>query len=432
MKIFVENSQLRTELYDYIQAQIDLSKQQGREISLVVIKIQDLKYLEVNLGFPTLELISKCILARMLANTKNHQLVIQRSLDELLVIIPKTLNKGHLKIVSEKLSREIQLAVEVGQENIELVHSIGVAAAEDSHHDGATLYKNALIALERGKSQNIHQMVYQPKFSVEIKKIWDLKKNIEVAIYDNQFELYFQPKIGTEKMTVCGAEALIRWQHPQQGLVSPMDFIPVAEQSGQIHAITEWVVKSAIQQLSTILKIYPDFFLSINISANNLDSTDLMLLLEDTLSIWDVPAKNLIIEVTETTIMGDAQSSLNQLEKIRQIGVGISIDDFGTGYSSLAYFKKIPATELKIDKSFIDNLLSSVEDRHIVSLVISLAKRFNLQIVAEGVETKETLDEVCDLKCDYIQGYYFSKPLPYSEFMEWVAHFDKKDDASLS
>jgi len=425
MKISVENSRLRAELYDYIQVQIDLSKQQSRKISLAVIKIQDLKYLEVNLGFPTLELISKSILARMLSNTKNHQLVIQRSLDELLVIIPKTLNKGHLKIVTEKLSREIQLAFEVGQENIELVHFIGVAAAEDSDHDGATLYKNALIALEKGKSQNVHQMVYQPDFSMEIKKTWDLKKNIEVAIYDNQFELFFQPKIEIKNRVVCGAEALIRWNHPGQGLVSPMEFIPVAEQSGQIHAITEWVVKSAIQQLSTILKIYPDFRLSINISADNLDSTDLMLLLEDTLSIWNVPAQNLIIEVTETTIMSDAQSSLHQLEKIRKIGVGVSIDDFGTGYSSLAYFKKIPATELKIDKSFIDNLLSSPEDKHIVSLIILLAKRFNLQIVAEGVETKEILDEVCVLQCDYIQGYYFSKPLCYSEFMNWVEQFEK-------
>ena len=422
----IENKPFRTELYGYLQSHIDIGKQQGNNISLAIIKIQDLRYLEVNLGFHTLELISKSILARLWTISKNHQLAIQLSLDELLVIIPKTLNRGHLKIIAEKLSREIQSVIRIEQENIELTHYIGIASAENCNHNGDTLYKNALIALEKGKSNKVHNMVYQPDFTLELKRIWDLKKNIEVAIYDNQFELYFQPKIKLNNMSVCGAEALIRWNHPQQGLVSPMEFIPAAEQSGQIRAITDWVIKSAVQQLSEILKIYPDFRLSINISAGNLDSNDLIILLEDSLSIWDVPAQNLIVEVTETIIMGDAQSSLNQLDKIRDIGIGVSIDDFGTGYSSLAYFKRIPATELKIDKSFVDNLLSSAQDGHIVTLIILLAKRFNLNVVAEGVETNDILDEISRLECDYVQGYYFSKPLCYAEFMKWVESFSSK------
>lgn len=423
MKPLVENTRHRVDLYKLIQTQIDLSKPEKRDISLAIIKIQGLQYLEANLGFSALELVSKVILTRLLFHTKNHQLVIQKTLDEVLVIIPKTLNEGHLKIVSEKLARVIQAAIKIEQENIELVHFIAVATAKNAGDNGERLYKNALIALEQCKNKNIQQIVYQPEFSMQIKKVWDLNKNIEAAIYDDQFELYFQPKIALDKMDLCGAEALIRWNHPEQGLVSPMEFIPAAEQSGQIRAITDWVIKSAIQQLSEILKIYPRFLMSINISACNLDSTDLKFLLEDSLSIWNVPPENLIIEVTETAIMGDAQSSLNQLERIRDIGVGVSIDDFGTGYSSLAYFKNIPATELKIDKSFIDNYLSNSEDKQIVALIILLAKEFNLEVVAEGVETKNILDEICNLGCDYVQGYYFSKPLPYSEFMRWVEKF---------
>jgi len=424
MKQVVENKLHRAELYALIQKQIDISIPQERNISLAIIKIQGLKYLELNLGFSALELISKVTLARLLFNTKSHELVIQRSLDEILIIIPKTLNQGHLKIVTEKLARVIQAAIKIEQESIELVHFIAVAAADDSGNNAEILYKNAIIALEQAKNKNIHQMVYQPEFSTLMKKVWDLNKNIEAAIYDDQFELYFQPKINLKAMMVCGAEALIRWRHPLQGLVSPMEFIPAAEQSGQIQAITDWVIKSAVQHLSEILKIYPNFKLSINISASNLDASDLKFLLEDSLSIWNVPARNLIIEVTETAIMGDAQSSLNQLEKIRDIGVGVSIDDFGTGYSSLAYFKKLPATELKIDKSFLDNLLSNSEDQHIVALIISLARQFNLDVVAEGVETKAVLDEVCNLHCDYVQGFYFSKPLCYSEFMKWVERYE--------
>jgi len=424
--LVVENSHQRSELYAWLQKQISESLSENRKIALAIIKIQDLRYLEVNIGFAALELISKSVLARLIANSKNRHLVLQFSLDQFAIIIPKMLNKGHLKIVADRLSREIHSVMKVDQDKIELVPYIGVAAADDCQNDGERLYQNALIALANGKSKNVHQTVYSPEFSKRIQKTWDMRKNIELAIHDNQFELYYQPKIHIKTMTVCGAEALIRWNHPAHGLVSPIEFIPIAERSGQIHAITDWVIKVAVQQLSEIVQSYPDFKLSINVSANNFDSTDLILLLDDSLSIWNVPAKNLIIEVTETTVMSDAQSSLNQLQKIRALGVGVSIDDFGTGYSSLAYFKDIPATELKIDKTFVDNLLSNDEDRHIVSLIVFLAKRFNLQVVAEGVETKNILDEICELQCDYVQGYYFSKPLCYSEFMQWVSEFQTR------
>jgi len=419
----VENSQQRKKLYQCLQSHLDLAEKDNRQIALVLIKIQELKFLEVNIGFSALELVSKRVQARLLSSTRDHNLVLQTSLDSFLVIIPKMLNKGHLNIVAERLVREIRAAIKIEQETIELAPSIGIASSESCQNCGETLYQNSLIALENGKLLNNRCAIFEPEFKQHMKKVWDLKKDIEVAIHDNQFELYFQPKIGLKRMDVHGAEALIRWNHPVYGMVSPLDFIPVSEQSGQIHSITQWVIKSAVQQLAKIIELIPDFRLSINISANNLDSTDLMLLLEDSLSIWDVPAHHLIIEVTETTIMSDAKSSLHQLKRIRKLGVGVSIDDFGTGYSSLAYFKSIPATELKIDKSFVDHLLNNSEDRHIVSLIIFLARRFNLEVVAEGIETKDVLDEICNLQCDYGQGFYFSKPLPYQDFISWVENF---------
>lgn len=423
LQITIENSKHRGALYQTIQKQLDDAISDNRDIALVVIKVLELQCLEVNIGFSALELVSKRILARLLLTTQDRKYVIQTSLDSFIVIIPKMLNRGHLAIIAERFSREIRTAIKIQQETIELAPLIGISASDDCNGCGETLFTNALIALENGKRIDAMHMIYEPIFKQQMKKVWDLKKDIDVAIIENQFELYFQPKIDLKSMAVCGAEALIRWNHPAYGLVSPLDFIPVAEQSGQIHSITEWVIKSSIQQLAEIIKTDLDFKLSINISANNLDSKDLMLLLEDSLAIWNVPAQNLVIEVTETTIMSDAKSSLKQLERIRELGVGVSIDDFGTGYSSLAYFKKIPATELKIDKSFVDQLLDNADDRHIVSLIIFLAKRFNLTVVAEGIETKEVLDEILQLRCHYAQGYYFSKPLPYSQFVEWVNHF---------
>jgi EAL domain-containing protein (putative c-di-GMP-specific phosphodiesterase class I)/GGDEF domain-containing protein len=422
LKTSIDNVSQRDKLYCFLQEQLERAQQEDREIAIVLIKIFELNHMEINIGFPALELVSKRIQSRLLACTPHYENVIQTAIDGFLVVVPNVLNRGHLAIVAERISREIKTAIRIEQETIELEPSIGIASAVDCKNRGQSLYNNALLALENGRLSNQKNVLYDPQFSAQMKKVWDLKKDIEAAIHDNQFELYFQPKVALRTMTVEGAEALIRWKHPLYGMVKPDDFIPIAEQSGQIHAITEWVIKSACQQLAEIIALFPDFKLSINVTANNLSSPDLMLLLEDTISIWNVPAKNMVIEVTETTLMSDIELSISKLERVRELGFGVSIDDFGTGYSSLAYFKQIPATELKIDKSFIDSLVVESNDKKVVSLIIFLAKQFDLRVVAEGVESKAALNSLVQLRCDYAQGYYFARPLPLQELFYWMTH----------
>lgn len=422
MNLSIETNALRNQLYDYLQTRLDDAATENRNIAIVLIKIFELNHMEINIGFSALELVSKRIQSRLLACTPRHEDVIQTAIDGFLVVIPSVLNQGHLKIVAERLSREIRAAIRIEQETIELEPSIGIACSFDSDNNGQQFYKNALLAMENGRISNRNNVIYDSQFKAHMKKVWDLKKDIDLAIHDNQFELYFQPKVALRQMAVDGAEALIRWNHPEYGLIKPDDFIPIAEQSGQIHAITEWVIKSACQHLSVITEKYPNFKLSINMTASNLSSPDLMLLLEDSISIWNISATNLIIEVTETTLMGDIDASINKLARLREVGFGVSIDDFGTGYSSLSYFKQIPATELKIDKSFIDSLLVESNDKKVVSLIIFLAKQFNLQVVAEGVESKLALDSLVQLRCDFAQGYYFAKPLPIDELLKWMLH----------
>jgi len=392
-------------------------------MALALIKLKDFSSLEVNLGFYTLEAMSKRLLVRLVSITKDHNLVVQVAIDSFLMVIPKVLNQGHAKLIASRISDELKRIIQVDQDIIQLVSQIGIAISGDSS-SGESMYNNALIAIEKGMLSDKNYALYQPIFSQQLRKKWDLKNDINIALHDNQFELYLQPKISLKDNQILGAEALIRWNHPKHGLVGPNDFIPVAEESGQIKAITDWVIKSAIRLLSSIIKFKPEFKLSINISANNLGTTELIVLIEDTLSIWNVATKNLILEVTETAIIKDAKSTLHQLETIREKGIGISIDDFGTGYSSLAYFKHLPATEIKIDKSFVDNLLDDNQDKKIVALIISLAKQFELDVIAEGVEDETTLKELKYLNCDLAQGYYFSKPLPFDEFIEWVKNFE--------
>ena len=423
MDLIIENKGQREELYNHIKPYLEQAKIEMRDMALLFLKIRDLRQLEINIGYDALELISKKLQTRLISSTKSFKLVIPIALDTFVVIIPRILNQGHAMIIANKLLREVQIPVKAGQELLILTPFIGIASSENCKYDERELYLNALIAFEKGNASESSCTLYKPQIKNTMKKTWDVKKDIELAVIDSQFELYFQPKIDLKAMKVCGAEALIRWNHPVHGLRTPNDFIPVAEKSGQIQSITEWVIKSALRHLSEILKTRPEFVLSINISASNLDSTDLMLLLEDSLSIWNIPSKNLVIEVTESTIMRNAQSSLNQLEKVRKIGIGVSIDDFGTGYSSLAYFKNIPATELKIDRSFVENLLDKMGDRHIVSLIVFLAKRFELTVVAEGIENQEVLDEIRKLQVDYGQGFFFSKPLCFTDFIKWCENF---------
>jgi len=398
-------------------------------MALILIKLKDFSSLEVNLGFSSLEAISKCLFVRLGSITKNLDLVIQASLDTFLVIVPKVLNQGHALIVANRISDEIKRKIVVDQDVIQLSSLVGIVLSTDEF-SGESLYKNALIAIEKGTFSDGKYALYQSSFSQQLKKNWDLKNDINIALYKNQFELFFQPKISLKNSRVLGAEALIRWNHPVHGLVSPDDFIPVAEESGQIQAITDWVIKSAIRQLSNIIKSMPEFKLSINISANNLGAIELPILIEDSLSIWSVPEKNLILEVTETCIIKDAKSTHHQLERIREKGIGISIDDFGTGYSSLAYFKHLPATEIKIDKSFVNNLLDDSEDKKIIALIILLAKQFDLDVVAEGVEDEATLKQLKSLGCDLAQGYYFSRPVCFDEFIEWIEKFESDQQIS--
>ena len=420
----IHKNQHRLQLYDYLQKVIELSQVEQRKIAILLVKIDGLSNLEINSDFEHVELVSKKVLARIISLVSNPELVIQISMDTFVVILPKALNASHLNIVGLRIVNLIKQKITIDEnETCVLYASVGASLAKEQS-TGESLFKNALIALEESQLGTQLVTVYDD-LSIHIKKKWDLKKDIGLALHHDQFELYFQPKIDLVTNRVYGAEALIRWKHPEHGMIPPDEFIPISESTGQIQAITEWVIKSGISQLASFLELDPEFKLALNISVNNLASQDLLILLQDCLSIWNVSPKNLILEVTETAIMTDAESSLHLLSSLRKMGLGVSIDDFGTGYSSLAYFKEIPATEIKIDRSFVDKVISNSQDETIISLIILLAKEFDLTLVAEGIETKKVLERITTLGCDYGQGYYFTKPLEFNNFIKWYQSYNK-------
>ncbi|WP_101759057.1 bifunctional diguanylate cyclase/phosphodiesterase [Oceanicoccus sp. KOV_DT_Chl] len=250
-----------------------------------------------------------------------------------------------------------------------------------------------------------------------IRLIADLRS----AINKNQFELFYQPKINLSDGSIIGAEALIRWRHPEQGLIFPLDFIPVAESSGIIFDIGEWVIQQACRDC----KSWSDLGLAglgvaINVSAMQFKRGNIASVIHEALIKSELPAASLELELTESTLIDDSKTFRAVLSSLRSYGVQFSIDDFGTGYSNLGYLKKMEVGILKIDQSFVRRLLEDTQDKAIVLAVIQIAKSLNLKTIAEGVEQEELIAVLREMGCDYGQGYYWSRPVPNDEFVQYV------------
>ena len=224
---------------------------------------------------------------------------------------------------------------------------------------------------------------------------------------------------------MLGAEALIRWNNKTRGYIRPDLFIPIAEKSGQIHDITSWTINTALRLIKDWPNMETPLTVAINISARVLRDHDLVDYIKSALNIWNADPGRLILEITESALMEDITTSFETLDELREVGLNISIDDFGTGYSSMAYFKNIPASELKIDQSFISYMLENAMDQHIVKTIITMAQGFNLKVVAEGIENLRTFNALKELGCDVAQGYYLARPMPQKEFIQWLNNYQQ-------
>ncbi len=245
------------------------------------------------------------------------------------------------------------------------------------------------------------------------------------ALRDDEFELYFQPIVNTETGRIGGFESLVRWFHPERGMVSPDEFITTAEQTGLIKELGDWIINEACRQLSrlsgTMPELFskqPDFFVSINLSAKQFIFPDLFSVVIDTLKQHRLTPHNIKFEITESILMDNPETALVILEKFKEQGFRIAIDDFGTGYSSLSYLHTFPIDTLKIDRSFVNSMQENDTSLNIVKAVISLARAIDMTVIAEGVETEQQLNDLQQLGCDLLQGYHFSRPLPFSEALE--------------
>ena len=250
-------------------------------------------------------------------------------------------------------------------------------------------------------------------------------EDIVMALQSQQLVLHFQPQINIKSQEVIGAEALVRWQHPEYGLIYPDRFIPIVENNGLMDQLTTQVINLAIQQIGNLLKDHCIIPISVNVSAENISSLSLPEYLTEVLRNNQLDPTMLILEITETALMGELVTSLDILTRLRMKGFDLSIDDFGTGYSSLSHLHRIPFTELKIDQSFIKNMERDEVSRAIAKTCILLGHELGMSVVAEGVETKGILDELLKLGCDNAQGYHIARPMPAEQFMQWLKNTEK-------
>jgi EAL domain-containing protein (putative c-di-GMP-specific phosphodiesterase class I) len=312
--------------------------------------------------------------------------------------------------------------------------SVGIAMFPLDGGDAEALVRNADSALHRAKEQggNRYQL-YAPDMNAIAFKRLVLENSLRRAIEREELRLHYQPLVSLQDGKVVGVEALIRWQHPELGLVSPAEFIPLAEETGLIVQLTHWVLRTACRQM----KEWQDAGLelmtvSVNISAERFSAVDLPAAVSEALASAGLDGRHLCLELTESVMMEDVEETIATLLELKKLQVKISIDDFGTGYSSLSYLKRLPIDTLKIDQSFVRNTPADADDAAIAMLIISMAHSLDLSVVAEGVETEEQMRLLRSQECDIMQGYLVSKPLPEAEMTELLSRTMDRSRADVS
>jgi diguanylate cyclase (GGDEF)-like protein len=336
------------------------------------------------------------------------------------LILSQVMNRGHAELAVQKLNRLLDVPMQSTDSPVRVSITTGVALCPQHASQAEYLLRQAESALSKARL-NGQPFGFAPDNSRDlgISDMWDLEMELENAIQRGEMAMHYQPMIRLSDLQPIGVEALMRWNSSSRGLVSPDVFIPLAERTGQIRKLTIWALNTALRQAGEWQYDGGNLSVAVNLPGALATQRDLPDLVENALRLWGNDKTQLVLEITERSLM-DREQGFDALRQIRALGVKIAIDDFGTGYSCLAYFKDIPADELKIDKSFVTEMLTDQASGDITSLIIDLAHRFNLSVSAEGVEDEATLSTLKAIGCDVAQGYLFSKPMPSAAFQDWL------------
>ncbi|MEX3979658.1 EAL domain-containing protein [Paraburkholderia sp. EG287A] len=407
----------RNLLRDRLQHALLAAQRHDTGVAVVFIDLDGFKNVNDSLGHSVGDRLLGVVAERLQRCTRTTDTVARHGGDEFVIVLTDTIDEKSLIGWMERARSLISEPVWIDGTELYVGCSMGASVYPQDGNDAETLMKKADVAMYRAKDmgRNTFQF-FEPEMNANVGARLNLERRLRRALRDSEFLLHYQPQVEIEGGRIIGMEALVRWRDPEVGLVSPAQFIPVAEESGLIGPLSDWVLREACRQnRAWQLAGLPPVRVSVNFSAKTFHQRDIAQLVKDVLQETGLEACWLEIELTESTLMRNAEEAVSMLNELHALGIGIAIDDFGTGYSSLSYLKRLPVDRLKIDRSFVADIGTSSDDETITAAIIALAHELQLQVIAEGVETSAQFAFLRERACDELQGYFFAPPLPGDE-----------------
>ncbi len=410
-------------LQRHLERNVELARANHASFALLLIDLDRFKEINDTFGHHYGDVVLQELNPRLRDALRKSDIIARLGGDEFAVVLPGADEAGAV-VAAEKLLKSLRRPLAVDGFELDIGASIGIALYPQHGEGPVTLMQRADVAMYAAKRVHGGRSVYSPDQSGYNPRRLGLIRDLRQGIENDQLLLHYQPKIDLRTMRVGGAEALVRWLHPLEGMIPPGRFIPLAEHTGLIKPLGLWVLGTALRQGRVWHQAGMNLNVAVNLAPENLQDPQLIGAILELLEGADALPSWLTVEITEGAMMADPARSRQTLQRLREMGVRISIDDYGTGYSSLAYLKTLPVDEVKIDQCFVKDMIGNEKDACIVRSVIDLAHNLGLQVVAEGVEDLASLDLLASWDCDLAQGYYFSRPLPPTDFMDWLSRTD--------
>ena len=400
----------RASLSDTLQQALNKAERNKHRLAIFFIDLDNFKSINDTLGHPTGDQLLREMARRLRTSVRDSDLVARLGGDEFVVMVEAVGDKESLGVLAAKILATISEPAQLQGHEVKVTGSIGIATFPVDGADVPTLLANADMAMYRAKAQGrARSSEYSADLGEDAVERFEIEKDMRSGVQNNEFRLYYQPKIGFSTGKMLGVEALIRWHHPTLGVLGPDRFIPIAEATNFILPLGKWVIEEACRQSKAWQDAkMPLFPIAVNLSVNQLADQSLAKHVSEVLRNTGANPAMIELEITETAIMRNLEEAIVILESFRALGVRLAIDDFGTGYSSLAYLKKLPVDILKVDRAFVKDLPHNRDDLAITRAVIAMAHGLSMKVVAEGVEEKEQFDTLRDEGCDEFQGFYCS------------------------
>ncbi|TAM47215.1 MAG: EAL domain-containing protein, partial [Gammaproteobacteria bacterium] len=408
----------RLSLEEHLQRR--LARAGGVGTSLLLVALDRFRDINYTLGFQMGDRVLQHVGIRLQGLVGTNDLVARLSGGEFAVVLDKVAGIEDAQRLAHDIQRNLEAPFRIDDQPFEFGAHIGIALHPQHADNSAALIRHAEAAMNHAHTVPGGIGVYSMEFDRQNQRRLTLIGEARQALNTDQFQLYYQPKLDLKSRRVVGVEALVRWRHPEHGFISPAEFIPVIEQTALVGPFTLSVLNLGLKQAAAWHASGLALRMSLNLSARNLQDTQLPEQFGQLLKVWAVPPERIVLEITESALMVDPASSTKVIAQLDALGAGLSIDDYGTGYSSLSFLRQLPLDELKIDKSFVLHMDTDANDEVIVRSTVDLAHNLGFKVVAEGVETVEVLEKLGAIGCDSIQGYYISKPQPADALEAWL------------